>query len=453
METDRELEELGYPQMKHIINRLPKDMEERCFARGIIIEDKTTGITDEDIYTEILSCRNLKSLVVTGVPDMSDRTIVELARMIPGLQGLNVNGCKFVSDVSILELVAKAPPLEYLYVGGGVVLTDPVVCAIAKTFLKLLELDLSDGPLVSPVSVRDVWTFSRKLTRLSLARCPLLTDAAFPCRIKERGKKPAPEDKPLPHRPWTWIGGLEPLMLRHTAVDMRVLDLSGLTEMTDEAIAGVMVHCPSLVTLSLAGCTKLTDDALESVSTLGVSLQWLNLAHVPQITDSGIMKLARECTDLRSIDLAFCRQLTDLAVMELAGLKNLVRLVLVRVQKLTDNAVDYLADHTPSLQRLHLSYCDRITLKSLHHLVSRNRGLEHLTATGMPAARRRGLGRFSDPPPETWPPDQKAVFRVFSGGHVRGLARFLDKERVRREQSERQNIPFVARSDDRMDLY
>lgn len=86
--------------------------------------------------------------------------------------------------------------------------------------------------------------------------------------------------------------------------------------------------------------------------------------------------------------------------MELAGLKNLVRLVLVRVQKLTDNAVDYLADHTPSLQRLHLSYCDRITLKSLHHLVSRNRGLEHLTATGVPAARRRGLGRFSDPPPE-----------------------------------------------------
>ena len=304
METDWELEELGYPQMKHIVNRLPKDMEERCLARGIVIEDPASGITDEEIFIEILSCRNLKSLVLTGVPNVSDRTIIELARLVPELQGLNVNGCKFVSDVSVLELVARAPPLQYLYVGGGVVLTDPVVCAIARTFSKLVELDLSDGPLVSPVSVRDVWAYSRRLTRLSLARCPLLTDAAFPCRIKERGKRPAPEDKPLPHRPSTWIGGLEPLMLRHTSVDMRVLDLSGLREITDEAIAGVMVHCPSLVTLSLAGCTKLTDDALESVSALGVSLQLLNVAHIPQITDRGIMKLARACTELRSIDLA-----------------------------------------------------------------------------------------------------------------------------------------------------
>ena len=97
---------------------------------------------------------------------------------------------------------------------------------------------------------------------------------------------------------------------------------------------------------------------------------------------------------------AVCRQLTDQAVMELAGLKRLVRLVLVRVHRITDTAINYLADHTPSLQRLHLSYCDRITLKSLHHLMNHSRCLEHLRVTGVPAARRRGLGRFSDPPPE-----------------------------------------------------
>lgn len=443
----------GYPELTHVVNRLPANFRERAMTRGIIVDDPSTGITENQILSEIYGCRKLQSLVLTGVRDISDRTIIELARTVGGLRGLQINGCKYVSDVSILELVTKAPPLEYLYVGGGVVLTDPTISAIAKTFPKLQELDLSEGPLITAVSVRDVWSFSRRLRCLSLARCPQLTDTAFPYRVKDIGKKPETEDKPLPHRPLTWIEQLEPLMLRHTAVDMRVLDLSGLTKITDEAVAGVVVHCPVLDNLSLAGCTSLTDDALESVSKLGVSLSMLNLARIPHITDSGVMKLAHECVELRSIDLAFCRQLTDLAVMELAGLQKLTRLVLVRVPKVTDNAIYFLGDHTPTLERLHLSYCDRISLKSLHHLIRRNRQLKHLTVTGVPAARRKGLSRFSEPPPEGWPDDQKAVFRAFSGENIDQLCQFLDKEKTRRQQAEAQNIPFVARSDDRMDLY
>jgi F-box and leucine-rich repeat protein GRR1 len=92
-----------------------------------------------------------------------------------------------------------------------------------------------------------------------------------------------------------------------------------------------------------------------------------------------------------------------MAVFELASLEHIHRLVLVRVPKLTDNAIYFLADHTPSLERLHLSYCDRITLKSLHHLMRSCKRLVHLTATGVPGAKRTGVGRFSDPPPEVCP--------------------------------------------------
>ncbi|KAG6336528.1 hypothetical protein ID866_2550, partial [Astraeus odoratus] len=415
MERDLEWElgwRRGYPDLKHIVDRLPANQQERMSARGINIKDFSAGITERQILVEIVSCPNLESLVLTGVPDTSNNTLIELARSIPNLKGLVVNGCKYVTDTGIMELVARAPPLQYLYVGEGVVLTDPAVCAIAKTFTSLRELDLSDGPVITAVSVRDIWMFLRRLSALSLARCPQLTDTAFPYRVKPEGEKPAPEDKPLPHRPTTWIEGLEPLMLRHTSSSMKVLDLSGLTKITDEAIAGVAAHCPGLDTLMLAGCTNLTDKAVESISRIG-GLKRLSLAHVHHITDNGVMKLARECTDLRSIDLA--------SVMELAALKKLVRLVLVRVQKLTDNAIYFLADHTPSLERLHLSYCDRITLKSLHHLLRCSHNLDYLTVTGVPAARRRGLGRFSDPPPESWPPDQKAVFRVFSAENVQSL--------------------------------
>ncbi len=40
-------------------------------------------------------------------------------------------------------------------------LTDPAVSAIARSCSRLIELELCDVPLLSPLSVRDVWTYSR----------------------------------------------------------------------------------------------------------------------------------------------------------------------------------------------------------------------------------------------------------------------------------------------------
>lgn len=299
--------ESGWVQMKHIVNRLPENDEERSLTQHLTLDDPSCGITDDEVAVEIMFCRKtLRSLDVSGVSDTSDRTIVQLARTVPGLRGLKLTGCRLISDVSAHELVAAAPPLQCLYVGGGVVLTDSAVSAIARTLSKLTELDLSDGPLITAVSMRDVWTYSRKLTRLSLARCVRLTDAAFPHRVKDRERRVGPEDKPLPHRPVTCVERIEPLMLRHTAVDMQMLDLSGCTNITDEAVMGLVVHCPLMRRLSVAGCTGLTNRGVESIASLGVNLAWLNLAHLPQITDQAIVTLVRGCPHLRSLDVA-CR--------------------------------------------------------------------------------------------------------------------------------------------------
>jgi F-box and leucine-rich repeat protein GRR1 len=94
-----------------------------------------------------------------------------------------------------------------------------------------------------------------------------------------------------------------------------------------------------------------------------------------------------------------CRHLTDMAVFELAGLANLQRLSLVRVHKLTDNAVFFLAEHAMGLERLHLSYCDRLSLFAIQHLLRKLAKLQHLSATGIPAFKRKGIKRFSDPAP------------------------------------------------------
>ena len=299
MDSDRP----DFEDMERIIDRLPETETERRLVKHLVIRDANCGVKDEWVTPEMTFCRRLESVVLSGVPDTSDKTIVRLARDNPNLQGLDLTGCKYVSEVAIVELVSQAPRLQWLQL-SGVVLTDGTVSAIARTFSKLVELELCDEPLVSAVSVRDIWTYSRKLRVLRLARCPLLTDKALPSRIKRGGEGETGMEKPLPHRPSTWLDDMPALILRHTAVDLRVLDLSYCTKLTDEGIEGVLVHAPSLHTLSLGGCTNLTDRSVEHICKLGVQLGAVTLAHVWQVTDAGIMKLARACSGLKSVDLA-----------------------------------------------------------------------------------------------------------------------------------------------------
>lgn len=52
-------------------------------------------------------------------------------------------------------------------------------------------------------------------------------------------------EKPLPHRPTTWLEVLPPLFLRHRAENLRVLDLTA-CNVTDDAIDGIVFHAMQL---------------------------------------------------------------------------------------------------------------------------------------------------------------------------------------------------------------
>lgn len=94
-----------------------------------------------------------------------------------------------------------------------------------------------------------------------------------------------------------------------------------------------------------------------------------------------------------------CSNLTDMAVLELAGLPHLRRLSLVGLRKITDNAVFFIAEHTATMERLHLSYCEAISLDAVHLVTKKLARLQHFTVTGIPALSRPGVARFSERPP------------------------------------------------------
>ncbi|THV08382.1 RNI-like protein [Dendrothele bispora CBS 962.96] len=439
-----------YEDMISVTDRLPVEDEFRRVTH-LDLQRPTVSISDTDLARVFAASPHLEDVILSGTPAVTDRSVILLAENANNLQSINLSGCREVSDVAVLELASKSLPLQCIRLNGVVGLTDPSISAIAKSSPRLIELELSGLPLLSPLSVRDIWSYSRKLRTLRLAHCPLLSDKAFPSPIPA-SEEIVGEEKPLPPRPITWLTSLAPLILRHTAENLRILDLAS-CKITDEAVQGIVAHATRIQNLNLSGCSSLTDKSLESICALSHHLDVLLLAHVTNITDRGVVQLSRSCTNLRCVELAFCRNLTDMSVFELSGLQGLRRLSLVRVQKLTDIAVFSLAEHATALERLYVSYCDHFSLDAIHLLLKKLSRLQHLAATGVPSLKRKGVQRFSDEPPPDSDPDQRAAYRVFSGGNVDGLRKFLNKEEQRRREAEARNIPFRPRSDDKLDLY
>lgn len=96
-----------------------------------------------------------------------------------------------------------------------------------------------------------------------------------------------------------------------------------------------------------------------------------------------------------------CELLTDLSVFEVASsLPKLRRVGLVKVTKVTDEAILALVERAATLERLHLSYCENISVKAIAHLLNKLPRLTHLSLTGVTAFKKPEYQQFCRPAPE-----------------------------------------------------
>lgn len=89
-----------------------------------------------------------------------------------------------------------------------------------------------------------------------------------------------------------------------------------------------------------------------------------------------------------------------MSVFELSALPKLRRIGLVRVNQLTDEAIYALAERHATLERIHLSYCDQISVMAIHFLLLKLHKLTHLSLTGVPAFQQPELQQFCREPPK-----------------------------------------------------
>lgn len=185
-------------------------------------------------------------------------------------------------------------------------LTDVGIIALAQACPLLLEVDLYSCTSISDRTLWAVFRNSSHLRELSLNNCTQVGGDAFPQReaslvyIKGATDPAFAGRRPLNHRlrnltfpasalgsgRTTRIENIDPQFLHYTPLaprlfeHVRYLDMTGLANLTDMAIDGIVSTMPHIRNLVLAKCSNLTDDTVYSICKLGKHIHFLHLGHV-----------------------------------------------------------------------------------------------------------------------------------------------------------------------------
>lgn len=325
------------PYTMHLRNRLPQTAEECQDLESIVfdpgLEHRAPDgeiITDDDLASILPYCSHLKEVDLRGVRDLSDRTLLLLGEHTDVLKVVDISGSQYIGTLGVCELAARATKLQVLRLASVWAITDPVVTVVVRTLGHLTELDLSDLPLITSHSVREIWTFSRNLRVLNVSRCKNLTDKAFPSPLPSESTFQLGGSKSLvvpptasSIRPSTiprsgdanakssYANSLPPLVLpsHHALQYLQSVDVSYCLKLTDDAIAGLIQHAPHISELYLAGCAQMTNRALQSIGKLKEHLAGLDLSRCQHFTDDGISKLVRSCPRIKSINIS-CKRIS-----------------------------------------------------------------------------------------------------------------------------------------------
>jgi F-box and leucine-rich repeat protein GRR1 len=292
--------------------------------------------------------RSLLALDVTGLDQLTDRTMMTVAEHCIRLQGLNVTGCRKLTDAAIVAIAQNCRHLKRLKFNNCVQLTDKAIMNIARHCSNLLEIDLYGLQNLESSAVTELLRSCPQLREMRLAHCSRINDDAF---------LDIPIDTDIPQ----------------TFDALRILDLTDCGELGDRGVERIIQLCPRLRNLILAKCRLITDRAVNAITKLGKNLHYIHLGHCARITDTSVEALAKNCTRIRYIDLACCSSLTDRSVDQLATLPKLKRIGLVKCSSISDSGIASLANggdphrsRRPAgssvLERVHLSYCTQLTV-------------------------------------------------------------------------------------------
>ncbi|CEP16455.1 hypothetical protein [Parasitella parasitica] len=354
---------------------------------------------------------SLVSIDLSDVYQITDATIIEAARTCPQLQGFNLSMSRYhhgITDTGITMLAIQCTLLRRIKLNNCSQVSDQSAIALSIHCPRLVEVDFMNCKINNQALI-SIFNHNQELRELRLSHADntnvLIDDGAF-------------------------INSLLQQRQQRFYQQLRLVDFTGISIITDTSIDILILAAPKIRSLVLNKCSQITDQGVLSICKLGRYLHFLHLGHCSQITDLSIQRLASVCPRIRYLDMACCVNITDVSVIEsFKHLSKLKRIGLVKCALITDAAIRSLTNQTRAsnnIERIHLSYCTRLSVSAVAELLNNCHKLNHLSLTQVPAFLRNDLQQFCRPPPKDFTELQRNVFCVYSDVGVQNLKNYLN---------------------------
>jgi hypothetical protein len=277
-----------------------------------------------------------------------------MARKLPEVTHLKSYFGKPVREITneqMFDLLRSFPKLVYFkYFPFNMVRDDEKIAYLTQCCSKLSQLYLSDFGEVTDAGLIKAVQNCRYLRKLSLHS-----------KIKDETVSRVIE----------------------LSSNMRELSLEK-TDITDDTLSGVLVHCPNLKALRLNECRKITDKGIIALSGHSsqklISLALFNCG----ITDQAIFALAESKLNLIKLNLSGCSSISDLSLIALAKKGFLKEFIIYKNQNISDAALFAFATHCKEISDMRLIRCSSITEEGVLCLIKHCRKLIYLCLLDCP---------------------------------------------------------------------
>ena len=273
---------------------------------------------------------------------------------------IKLDGCLKLTDDSLKTIALRCPELRSIEIASCVEVTPKGIIDVLINCPNLLYLNVS--------RCENLFNFSNystditlsiifsELRYLDLSFCSSLTDEDLRYLIAR-----TPSLEYLYLRQCDCISSVGIETIATLCPNLKEISLNDCVNVTDHGVVKLLSRCRALRYISLAKC-PITNTALEQIANNPATngdtyLRHLNLNECEYITDTAIMKISASCPRLRSLDIGKCIRLTDASLYGLSRCVLLRRLNLKSCNKITDAGVRKLATTCGSLRNLDVRGC------------------------------------------------------------------------------------------------
>ena len=318
-----------------------------------------------------------------GLNKLTNASLVLIGDRYPGLKEINLNNCDALTAPGIISLLTSLPNLEAINISPSGrshdgYIQDQGVAAVAAACPKLRRLNLSGcswpfGMSQSTYRTNEAGERERVeidhsmdiISDISITVvakcCPNLTGTSrVLTRVGAFRKRLLNHKRPFSNR--------LPLLLHPSST---VINLKG-SHVTDEGIKSLVTGCPGLTNINVGGCKLLTDQSVAYVASFCPELTHFKtdqglgafITGVPKLTnikcsgnmtDEDASSLAAGCPSLTKVQMCYCRKITDVGVMALA-LSDLTHMDLSGTC-ISDAGLTSLAANCPKMVDIKLKGC------------------------------------------------------------------------------------------------